>query len=358
MVRAPAPAMVVSIPVSAGDEVTAGDVVAVVESMKLETALRAPGLRAGAGDPGRRRTPRSRAARSWCGWSRTPTTPRSAVTERASLGGPRHAAGRGLRRRHRGRRRAHLAALPRARLRHRRARRPSAAGRPQRGPPGPAARRPDRARGRARHLPHLRRPLRAVAQPARTRGREPAGRPGGRGGAQPAGVPLRLPALPRRRRRGAARVVPGQAAPGARPTTACPTWSRSDALSSALYRMFLAHRRAAAHVPVLLDLLGWRLRHPDSLPDGRPRALPAGARPPGQRHPAAAPRGGRPRPARALHLLRRARDRRRAGAGPAGRARRAGPPLRRPGRAGRADRPHRRLRPSRSSGCSGGRTTP
>ncbi len=42
LVRAPAPAMVVAIPVSAGDEVAEGDVVAIVESMKLETALRAP----------------------------------------------------------------------------------------------------------------------------------------------------------------------------------------------------------------------------------------------------------------------------------------------------------------------------
>ncbi|GLZ44305.1 fused acetyl/propionyl-CoA carboxylase subuit alpha/methylmalonyl-CoA decarboxylase subunit alpha [Actinomycetospora sp. NBRC 106375] len=42
LVRAPAPAMVVSIPVSPGDEVSEGDTVAVVESMKLETALRAP----------------------------------------------------------------------------------------------------------------------------------------------------------------------------------------------------------------------------------------------------------------------------------------------------------------------------
>ncbi len=40
----------------------------------------------------------------------------------------------------------------------------------------------------------------------------------------------------------------------------------SDALSSALYRMYLAHRRAAAQVPVLAELLQWRLRHPDSLP--------------------------------------------------------------------------------------------
>ena len=42
LVRAPAPAMVVAIPVKAGDAVAGGDVVAVVESMKLETALHAP----------------------------------------------------------------------------------------------------------------------------------------------------------------------------------------------------------------------------------------------------------------------------------------------------------------------------
>ncbi len=42
LVRAPAPAMVVAIPVAVGEEVAAGDVVAIVESMKLETALRAP----------------------------------------------------------------------------------------------------------------------------------------------------------------------------------------------------------------------------------------------------------------------------------------------------------------------------
>src|SRR5215831_4392578 len=42
LVRAPASAMVVAIPVRAGDQVAEGDVVAVVESMKLETALHAP----------------------------------------------------------------------------------------------------------------------------------------------------------------------------------------------------------------------------------------------------------------------------------------------------------------------------
>ena len=42
LVRAPAPAMVVAMPVAAGEQVAEGDVVAIVESMKLETALRAP----------------------------------------------------------------------------------------------------------------------------------------------------------------------------------------------------------------------------------------------------------------------------------------------------------------------------
>ncbi len=42
LVRAPAPAMVVAITVGVGDEVAEGDVVAIVESMKLETALRSP----------------------------------------------------------------------------------------------------------------------------------------------------------------------------------------------------------------------------------------------------------------------------------------------------------------------------
>ena len=40
----------------------------------------------------------------------------------------------------------------------------------------------------------------------------------------------------------------------------------SPDLDPALYRIFLAHRRAAAHAPVVSDLLQWRLRHPQSLP--------------------------------------------------------------------------------------------
>src|SRR5580704_10012365 len=39
----------------------------------------------------------------------------------------------------------------------------------------------------------------------------------------------------------------------------------SPDLDPALYRIFLAHRRAAVHVPVVADLLRWRLRDPDSL---------------------------------------------------------------------------------------------
>ena len=40
----------------------------------------------------------------------------------------------------------------------------------------------------------------------------------------------------------------------------------SPDLDPALYRIFLAHRRASAHVPVVSDLLQWRLGHPESLP--------------------------------------------------------------------------------------------
>ncbi|HEX2076027.1 MAG TPA: carboxyl transferase domain-containing protein [Geodermatophilus sp.] len=42
MVRAPAPAVVVAMPVAVGEEVEAGQTVAVLESMKMETAIRAP----------------------------------------------------------------------------------------------------------------------------------------------------------------------------------------------------------------------------------------------------------------------------------------------------------------------------
>ena len=41
----------------------------------------------------------------------------------------------------------------------------------------------------------------------------------------------------------------------------------SPELGPALYRIFLAHRRAATHMPVVAELLRWRLRNPESLPD-------------------------------------------------------------------------------------------
>ncbi|HEX5299837.1 MAG TPA: carboxyl transferase domain-containing protein [Streptosporangiaceae bacterium] len=39
-------------------------------------------------------------------------------------------------------------------------------------------------------------------------------------------------------------------------------------LEAALYRIFLAHRRAAGYVPVVSELLQWRLRHPQTLASG------------------------------------------------------------------------------------------
>ena len=46
LVRSPAPGLVVGVPVAVGDTVTAGQTVAVVEAMKMETAVATPGRRA------------------------------------------------------------------------------------------------------------------------------------------------------------------------------------------------------------------------------------------------------------------------------------------------------------------------
>ena len=118
----------------------------------------------------------------------------------------------------------------------------------------------------------------------------------------------------------------------------------SPELGPALYRIFLAHRRAAIHVPVVAELLRWRLRDPQSLPDGRPRRLPAGRRPAGVGHPVAPPRRRRPGPAGPVPVLRRPGRRRRAGPGPAAGARGTRPPVAGPPRQGGPDRRHRRLR--------------
>ena len=76
VLRSPAPALVVAIPVAVGDEVEAGAPVLVLESMKMETvlhrAVRGPGPRAA----GRPPAARSRPARRCCGWSRSATARR------------------------------------------------------------------------------------------------------------------------------------------------------------------------------------------------------------------------------------------------------------------------------------------
>ena len=71
MVRSLSPAVVVSIPVAEGDEVQAGDVVAVLESMKMETSLIAPSA-AGCGASCRASTSRS-SPRLRCSSSRSST---------------------------------------------------------------------------------------------------------------------------------------------------------------------------------------------------------------------------------------------------------------------------------------------
>ena len=338
---------------------TAGDVVAVVESMKLETALRAPVAGRVAGGPGRAEHPgRGRHEAGAAGAGRRRRRGRRLRARDAGRASPRRrSAGRPTP--------ATVAADALTSLRYlvlgydidERDARPLlaalAAARQDLPPDDPA-----RAGRRDRRAADLRRPLRAVAQPAR----RPRTR---RQQVDPAGEEARNPqeylyaylrsrdadaeGLPESFRAKLRRALAHYGVPDLEPAS-------GRAVPRALYRMFLAHRRAAAHVPVLLDLLQLAAAPPRLAARRRPRALPAGARPPGQRHPAAAPRGRRPRPARALHLLRRPADRRRAGAGPAGRCATSWTTLvRRPGRAGRADRRASSRRPSRSSACSGGR---
>ena len=102
VLRSPAPALVVASPVAVGDEVAAGAPVLVLESMKMETVLRAPFAAPGPRAAGRRPAARSRPARRWCASSRSPTTP--ATTAAAAEAAPADldlpgAAADGLRRR-------------------------------------------------------------------------------------------------------------------------------------------------------------------------------------------------------------------------------------------------------------------
>jgi acetyl/propionyl-CoA carboxylase alpha subunit/acetyl-CoA carboxylase carboxyltransferase component len=268
LVRAPAPAMVVAIPVAAGDEVAAGDVVAVVESMKLETALRAPVA--------------GRVAEVLV----AANTQVEGGTKLVRLEPDDDAGPAG------GGQRVDLAAL-------------SGTG----GVDDPAAAAAD-ALTSLRHLvlgydidERDARPLLAALTAARSE--LPADDPGVLAGET---AVLRifadLAALSRNRRVGTdgpdddrepeearnpqeylyaylrSRDADAEGLPEAfrgRLRRALAHYGVTDLeaggppesapLESALYRMFLAHRRASAHVPVVLALLQWRLQHPGSLPD-------------------------------------------------------------------------------------------
>ncbi len=263
LVRAPAPAMVVSIPVAAGDEVAAGDVVAVVESMKLETALRAPVA--------------GRVAEVLVDANTQVEGGTKLVRLQPDADGDTGGGGE----------RVDLSALD------------GVAGA---GDPTAAA---ADALTSLRHLvlgydidDRDARPLLAALEAAR--GQLPADDAGVLAGEV---AVLRifadLAALSRNRRGGVDGPDDDRATEEARnPQEYLYAYLRSrDAeaeglpesfqarlrqalahygiadlepggpLESALYRMFLAHRRASAHVPVVLALLQWRLQHPDSLPE-------------------------------------------------------------------------------------------
>jgi acetyl-CoA carboxylase carboxyltransferase component/biotin carboxyl carrier protein len=297
LVRAPAPAMVVAIPVAAGDDVAAGDVVAVVESMKLETALRAP-------FDGRVREVLVAANTQVEGG-----TTLLRLEPGAGGGAP---AGDGER--------VDLAALATGDRPPTSAVRPAA---PDGPPPAAAAAALDELRdlvlgydidaAEARELPRALSVARAalpgddpdvlagelaimrifadLSALSRNR-RVPEGPEGSMDDVRPDGAPeadsaerahnpqeylhafLRsrdadaegLPEAFRGRLRAALAHYGVSDLGGSEPG------DPREALATALYRMFLAHRRAGAHVPVLLDVLQWRLTHAGSIA-ALPRAV-------------------------------------------------------------------------------------
>ncbi len=270
MVRAPAPAMVVAIPVAAGDTVEAGDVVAVVESMKLETALRAPvsgrvqevlvaaNTQVDGGTKLIRLAPDADGA-AGAGEDRVDVAALAAPRGRARRDPARSAADALTSLRHlvlgfdideRDARpllgaltgaREHLA-LDDARV---------LAGemaifeifadlcslsRNRRGPE-------DESQQIDPGGEEARNPQEYLYAYLRSRDAEAEG-------------------LPESFRAKLRRALTHYGVTELEPTTD----TAVDAQDTALYRMFLAHRRATAHVPVLLGLLQWRLAHPDSLP--------------------------------------------------------------------------------------------
>ena len=375
LVRAPAPAMVVAIPVAAGDTVAAGDAVAVVESMKLETALRAPFAgrvrevlvavehagrgRHEAAAPGTRR--RRRAGR---GGRRGPG--RAGRAGRRVDGGGRHAHVTVGRRSGR----ARCAALARARLRRRRAR----AARCCAGPcPRPAAALPaddpDVLAGEIAIM-QIFADLSALSRNRRgpeVEEAQPDGDPGG-DSAERRATRRSTCTLTCARATPTPRGCPSRSAPGCAPrspTTACADLDAPD--DQAL------GRRAVPDVP--RPPAGPRARAGGARPAavaararGRARRAPPEvreeylrtARPPGHRDPGAPPGRRRPGPAGALPLLRRAADRRRSG--PAA-SRRCAPswtgwPHTDPADRAAIDRRHRRRRRADPGGVRRARTTP
>jgi acetyl/propionyl-CoA carboxylase alpha subunit/acetyl-CoA carboxylase carboxyltransferase component len=292
LVRAPAPAMVVAIPVVAGDEVAAGDVVAVVESMKLETALRAPFagrvrevlVAANTQVEGGTTLVRLEPAATAGGAAAAGDEERVSVTALAAAGtGNRSAAAPGL----------PTPDLPAAAADALEALRFLVLGY-------------DIDEADARELPRVLSAARAAlpgddpdllagelaimrifadlsALSRNRRGPEtvddvvrPDGAPEA-DSAEPAHNPQEYLHAFLRSRDADAEALPESFR--ARLRAALRHYGLSDlgdphdeALASALYRMFLAHRRAGAHVPVVLDLLQWRLTHADGI-TGLPPAV-------------------------------------------------------------------------------------
>ena len=278
--------------VAAGDEVEAGQTVVVLESMKMETAVRAPfagTVREVLAVVNARSTPAPR-----CCASTRPATRREEVVRRAgrrcpagdaaapatpatgALDAARRAAGADHRLR-----------------RERRARAGSCVAEY-----GAAAR---RAAGADDELLHgelaLLTTFADLGELSRNRPTS-AEEDGRRAGPQPARVLPRLPALARRRAGGAAGELPRPAAPGAAALRRRPTLrAEPPELEEAVYRIFLAQQRIGrpgAGRPGAARPLAER----GQLPAGPLRAeVGRGARPAGRRHPAALPRRSATSPA-------------------------------------------------------------
>ena len=269
LVRAPAPAMVVALPVAAGDTVAAGATVAVVESMKLETALRAPfagrvrevlvpvntQVEGGttllrlepAGDAAPEESPQQRVgldALAAAATAATRTSPSTAAAD-ALVALRSLVLGYDVDE-------ADARALPRA-LSAARAALPDDD--------------PDVLGGEL-VIMHIFADLSALSRNRRgseVEETQPDGVPEGDSAERAHNPQEYLYAFLRSRDADAeglpesfrARLRAALAHYGVRDLGA----PDDEALTSALYRMFLAHRRARAHVPVVLDLLQWRLAH-------------------------------------------------------------------------------------------------